>query len=115
MNDETIDAMERDYVRGFNDGYDITGRLPELARQLSHHSLSNPWFEGFRDGRDQFVRDQAKEMRPSWLQGDRTNTDSVEPGHDRDAGHSIDRQEKTAPHDQDRPAPPQDRDQEHER
>ena len=81
--------MSRDYVDGFNNGYVIAERLPGLAKQLSHPSLEAPWFEGFRDGRDQFVRDQAKEMRPDWLQGDRGTPEQPEPGNapEKDSGH----------------------------
>ena len=115
MNDEMIEAMESDYARGFNDGYIITERLPELAKQLSHPSLESPWFEGFRDGRTQYVREQAKEMRPAWLDGDRNAPDHAEPGQGRDAAHGRDRQDDTGGTETARPDSPQDRDQDHER
>lgn len=85
MDSETIEAMERDYMRGFNDGYMIAERLPDLAKQLSHKSLEAPWFEGFRDGREQYAREQARELRPSWLRADRNAnapSDRTEPGKD---------------------------------
>lgn len=83
MDKETIDAFERDYARGFNDGYVIAGNLPELASQLSHTSLESPWFEGFRDGREQYVQEKTRALHPSWLWQDRNKENRIEPTKDR--------------------------------
>lgn len=71
----------------------IAGRLPELAKQLSHPSLEAPWFEGFRDGREQFVKDQVKEMRPDWLRGDQQGAGKDE----REKDHTRENPAQSAP------------------
>jgi hypothetical protein len=59
--------MSNPYIKGFNEGYVMTEHLPDLARDLSKTESAAPRMEGFRDGRRQYVLEQTKDLRPTWL------------------------------------------------
>jgi len=59
-----------DYIKGFNEGFMISENLPELAKQLSTATGDSERLQGMRDGRKQYLIDQVKSLRPSWLRDD---------------------------------------------
>lgn len=65
----TIDV---NYIKGFNEGYILSKRLPDLAQQLSEIKSESPRMEGFQDGRNEFMQEKSKEKLP-WLNRDFTN------------------------------------------
>lgn len=73
---KTLSIMENDlrnnqelhaYCTGFNEGYLVTQHYPELSASMSQIEIDLPRMEGFRDGRDQMLTEQAKEYQPKWL------------------------------------------------
>lgn len=55
------------YTKGFNEGHVITEHLPDLAKDISRIDSPSVYLKWFRDGRDEYVLEKAKKMRPSWL------------------------------------------------
>lgn len=72
------------YIRGFNEGYVITEHLPDLAQGISKIESPSPYFEGFRDGREELVREQVRALRREFLKAD--------PGRDLDRGREADKE-----------------------
>jgi hypothetical protein len=66
MPEERIDDAQ--YQKGFNEGYLISKHMPELGEQLSQVKTDNPRMEGFRDGRNEQVKEI--ERYPDWLKRD---------------------------------------------
>jgi len=79
-----------DYQKGFNEGYTIAKHLPELAEQLAKASLEGPRGAGLKDGQKQFSFEKSKDRYPSWLTGDRTAKDEIEPDKSKDMDLDID-------------------------
>jgi hypothetical protein len=61
---------QADYQKGFNEGYIIAKHLPTLSDGLAKVESAAPRIEGIHDGRKQFVLEQTKEHRPSWMKSD---------------------------------------------
>ena len=59
--------IEPDYLKGFNEGYTIAQALPELAEQLARVDNDSVRYMGFKQGREQFQKEQLKERLPAWL------------------------------------------------
>lgn len=56
--------MERDFIRGYNEGYFMAQYLPDLAHKLSGAEGKSPRFEGFRKG---VIRYEAETLMPDGL------------------------------------------------
>lgn len=69
---EETDKVEPEYLKGFNEGYTISQYMPELAEKLAKIDSDFTRMVGFKDGRQQYQKEQAKDRLPSWLKGDRT-------------------------------------------
>lgn len=61
-------TSELNYKKGFNEGYLITKHLPELSDQLSQIKNETPRIDGFKDGRNEFFQEKAKERIGKFLQ-----------------------------------------------
>lgn len=68
MQDEQTNNTQ--YQQGFNEGYLITKHLPELSDQLSKIKNETPRIDGFKDGRNEFFQEKAKERMGSFLRKD---------------------------------------------
>jgi hypothetical protein len=55
------EKISAEYLTGFNQGYDMTGQLPELAEHVSKAFGDSERGQGFRDGRGQMLLEQTKE------------------------------------------------------
>jgi hypothetical protein len=66
---------EKDYIKGFNEGYSISKEMPEIAEALSKAFGNSDRLNGFKDGRSELINEQLKERRPSYL---KTKVSSVE-------------------------------------
>ena len=84
-NEESIDSH---YQQGFNEGYLVTKHWPEMSDMIAHVPNATPRLDGFRDGKRQFVLEQAREQRPKWME---ENRDKINP-HDLPKGKDIDRE-----------------------
>jgi|GEM_PF-6260158 len=51
--------MNTPYIKGFNEGYLIAEHLPGLATGIANVTSTSPYLEGFRDGREEYVRERA--------------------------------------------------------
>lgn len=69
------------YQKGFNEGYIITKHLPELSDQLAQIKNETPRIDGFKDGRNEFFQEKAKERMGKFLNKDVSNVEdkSVQP------------------------------------
>ncbi|MEM7085246.1 MAG: hypothetical protein AAF489_03640 [Bacteroidota bacterium] len=56
MSDEINDI----YIRAFNHAYLIAKYKSELARNILHTKNNGIYIQGFKDGRDQFNKDQMQ-------------------------------------------------------
>ncbi|MBN8698715.1 MAG: hypothetical protein J0L54_03825 [Chitinophagales bacterium] len=63
-------SSELNYKKGFNEGYLITKHLPELSDQLSQIKNETPRIDGFKDGRNEFFQEKAKERMGHFLKKD---------------------------------------------
>lgn len=63
-------SINNEYQTGFNEGYIIAKYLPELADQLRQVKSESLHMNGFRDGRNEFIHERAKEHAPQWLKKD---------------------------------------------
>ncbi len=61
MEDNSKDLTE--YQQGFNEGYLISQYLPDLSNSLSKIESTSPRIEGFRDGQEQLLLEQIRELR----------------------------------------------------
>jgi hypothetical protein len=69
MEDE--EKIEPDYLKGFNEGYTIVQHAPELAEKLANIDSDFIRLVGFKQGREQYQKEQTRERLPSWLKGER--------------------------------------------
>lgn len=65
MEDEN--KVEPEYLKGFNEGYTISQHHPDLAEKLASIDSDFIRLVGFKDGRNQYQREQERERLPSWL------------------------------------------------
>lgn len=63
------------YVKGWREGYILTKHLPDMAKDLAASKNKTPYFEGFRAGKDEYLREQMRERLPKWLRDDFNSTD----------------------------------------
>jgi hypothetical protein len=66
---------EKDYIKGFNEGYSISREMPEIAEALSKASGKGDRLNGFKDGRNQLIEERMKERRPSYLKSEKAPKD----------------------------------------
>lgn len=69
MEDNT--TVQPEYQKRFNEGYTIAKYMPELAKQLSEAMKDKETDNGFQDGHRQYLSEQVKDKRPTWLSGNR--------------------------------------------
>jgi hypothetical protein len=68
---------DKDFQKGFNDGYIIAKHLPELADQLAKVESISPQIEGFKNGRIEFLAEKVREKnQPIFDTKDIGNTQS---------------------------------------
>ena len=74
-------TSELNYKKGFNEGYIITKHLPELSDQLSQIKNETPRIDGFKDGRNEYFQEKAKERMNSFLKTNISNENdrTIEP------------------------------------
>ncbi len=69
----------KDYTQGFNDGYLISQHDPELSEAISRATGQSDRLNGMKDGRSQYMKEQLKEKRPSWLKSEKLPKTKSEP------------------------------------
>lgn len=67
---EYEDKTDPRYVERFNFGYALAKHIPELSDQLFKSKSQAASFLAMRDGRNQYLSEQAREKLPSWLAKD---------------------------------------------
>ncbi len=89
---EEENKISPDYQTGFNEGYTIAKYSPELAGQLSKISADGDRIKGFQEGREQFLKEQVKELLPAWLKDNRAerNQDSISKDREIETDKDID-------------------------
>jgi hypothetical protein len=74
-------------MRGFNDGYLISQHDPELSEAISKAHSQSDRLSGMKEGRSQYMKEQLKEKRPSWLKNEKPGKAKSEP--DKSKGKDI--------------------------
>lgn len=75
---EETDKINPEYIKGFNNGYIIAQYEPELAEKLSKIKAVSPHILGLQQGREQFLNEQIKDKRPSFLKENRTQIEKID-------------------------------------
>ena len=70
---EENNQIDPDYLKGFNDGYLIAQYEPELSKKLSKVEAISQRIIGMQQGREQYLNEQTKDKRPSFLKDNRAN------------------------------------------
>lgn len=63
---------EKEYIRGFNEGYIISKDLPDLAIQLSKTETTDSRGQGLRDGIEQFNLEKSTSRIPESFKAKRS-------------------------------------------
>lgn len=85
---EEQNTISREYQKRFNEGYALAKYMPEVAETLAQSIKDNERGQGFRDGRDQYIREQLKSKLPS-RQNNQRPSPSPEKQSDRSKGRDI--------------------------
>lgn len=85
---EEQNTISREYQKRFNEGYALAKYMPEVAETLAQSLKDNDRGQGFRDGRNQYLREQLKEKLPSRLSNQRQSL-GVDKQPDRTKGQDI--------------------------
>lgn len=64
------DEPSPEFVRKFNDGYTLTKYMPDIASQIADAVKETESGQGFINGREQYLKELAKERTPNWLKRD---------------------------------------------
>ncbi|GAB3040165.1 hypothetical protein [Spirosoma pulveris] len=86
---EEQDKVEPEYLKGFNEGYDIARHKPELAEKLAAIDSDFIRLVGFKDGKKQYEAERAKTRLPSWMKEDRFGGQKDVPGKTKDKDRDI--------------------------
>ena len=70
MNETESITPSKDYVKGFNLGYELSKEKPELALSLIDKMPDTEKFEGFKDGWKQCTLEKTMEDKPKVLSKD---------------------------------------------
>jgi hypothetical protein len=87
-------TSEKNYQKGFNEGYIITKHLPELSDQLSQIKNETPRIDGFKDGRNEFFQEKAKERMGHFLKKDQSQEGdkSIKPAKQKESKDDLDKE-----------------------
>ncbi|GAB4002150.1 hypothetical protein GCM10028807_60150 [Spirosoma daeguense] len=89
MEDEN--KVEPEYLKGFNEGYTIAQHQPDLAEKLASIDSDFIRLVGFKDGRNQYQKEQERDRLPSWLSGNRSSKEQGKPTKSKDRGIEPDK------------------------
>ena len=72
--DELI--VDENYLKGFNRGYVLTENVPDMVNTILKVALpENDYFSGFKDGKQEFEMEKARERLKGLVQNDAPNRD----------------------------------------
>ncbi|MBE7172471.1 MAG: hypothetical protein INR73_17935 [Williamsia sp.] len=71
---EDIEPVDPEYLKGFNEGYIIKQHMPDLADKLASSVGDSLRSQGFKDGRNEVLRERERERYPKWLRSDRLSS-----------------------------------------
>lgn len=66
---ENCNDPHPDYFKGFNEGYLISERAPEIGNLISKYLSDTERGQGFLAGSKQFQSEKMKDKIPDWLKG----------------------------------------------
>lgn len=79
------------YVKGWREGYILTKHLPDMANDIANSKNKTPYFEGFREGKSEYLREKIVSFRPKWLIDRFNETDPQMKTKGKDPNKDIDR------------------------
>lgn len=62
MEQEELDKISPEYLSAFNQGYELTQQMPELAHKLAKSIPDNERGKGFKDGLTQYLLEKTKDQ-----------------------------------------------------
>lgn len=62
------DEASAEYLRGFNDGYQLAKNEPDIADLLNNVDSNDDRMAGFKAGMREVVKEKTKDVYPKWLQ-----------------------------------------------
>jgi hypothetical protein len=68
MDDKTNDVISPEYLRGFNDGYQLAKNEPDIADLLNNVDSNDERMAGFKAGMREVTKEKTKDVYPKWLQ-----------------------------------------------
>lgn len=76
MNDEIEEDPSEEYVRAYNDGYQLARFEPELLNEIlkSRDKVSNNYFSGLEQGKNKYLHEQRIEEMQEQLARARNKT-----------------------------------------
>ena len=78
MDDKTNDEVSPDYLRGFNDGYQLAKNEPDIADLLNNVDSNDERMAGFKAGIREVTKEKTKDVYPKWLKNkDNITSDRV--------------------------------------
>lgn len=75
---------DKEYIKGFNEGYLISKNLPDLSNKLSKTDLSDSRGQGMRDGIEQFNLEKSFEKIPDTFRAFNSFEKNIDPTKDID-------------------------------
>lgn len=67
MNDKDGGEISPDYIRGFNDGYQLAKNEPDIADLLNNVDSNDDRMAGFKAGMREVTKEKTKDVYPKWL------------------------------------------------
>lgn len=91
---EDLEHVDPEYLKGFNEGYTIKQHLPELADRLVESVGDSMRSQGFKDGREEMIREREKEYLPKWLRSDRLSSLEEKEREERERNKDRDKEDR---------------------
>lgn len=83
MNEKEEASAE--YLRGFNDGYQLAKNEPDIADLLNNIDSNDDRMAGFKAGMREVTKEKTKDVYPKWLQNrSQLGLDRNDPAKERD-------------------------------
>ncbi len=63
---EQVTPQDSDFIKGMNEGYYLAKYLPEVADGLYKIISDNDRIQGFKAGREEYIKEKVAERMKSW-------------------------------------------------
>lgn len=69
MTMEENESVHPDYIKGFNEGYELAQMAPEFLETLAKVQSKSERMQGLLDGQKQFIKEKVDRL-PDWMHKD---------------------------------------------